>query len=121
MSMLSQVTRTSTAVLGTVNTTATSFSNAVNTLASTLDMADAFIQKAKEKQFIDNKFEMEHYASQAKSNALMNAARAHHDVTKELNSNPELLDIYNDMKKEFDTIADDISKSLVEMRAKRAL
>lgn len=119
MSMLSSIARTGTSLLGTINTTANSLTQGVNTVASTLDMADAFIQKAKEKQYTDNKYEMEHYTAKAKANALINASRDHAELIKELEANPLLNKVYDTLKPEFDKLDEEVKKGLLEMRAKR--
>ena len=112
MSMFGKITQTTTTLLNTVETAANSTARTITTAASVLDMADAFVQNAKQKQIINNKFEMETYVSTAKSNAWEAHAQAVTQLEKRLNADADLKKNYLDLQSEYDRIATELAAEL---------
>lgn len=116
MSMFSNVSSTANTLLNTVQTAANSTARTITTIASTLDMADAFVQNAKQKQLINNKFEMETYVSTAKSTAWENHANAVTQLEQRLDSNPALKKNYISLQDEYTRIEDELKEELKALK-----
>ena len=92
---MTSITQTFTKLLNTIGTVADSASKVVTTTTSSLDMLEAFVSTAKQKQEARIGADMHtFYSDLQKETALENAIKAE-TLEKELNSNPNLKKHYD--------------------------
>jgi hypothetical protein len=114
MSMFGKITQTSTTLLNTVEIAGNSTARTISTAASVLDMADAFVQNAKQKQIINNHFEMETYVSTAKSNAWEAHANQVTQLENRLNMDANLKKNYLSLQDEYTRIETELKEKLAK-------
>lgn len=112
MSMFANISQTANTLLTTVQIAANSTARSITTVASTLDMADEFVQTAKKKQIVNNEFEMENYVTIAKSNAWEAHAHQVTQLEKRLNADADLKKNYMSLKSDYDAIEARINERL---------
>ena len=97
MGVLAHTTSTLSSILGAISTTASTVDTTITTAASGLDMMAAAITKAKAKQVIDNKLEMDTYLEEAIAEASLEHQERMERILKAAHSNPVKAKHFNEV------------------------
>jgi hypothetical protein len=112
MSLISSATRTIGTSLAAVDTAANSIARSIGTLASTLDMADLWIQDMKHDQILASEYRREHAEELAFRKAVVEINKDRVAMAREIALDPQLADAIASSEKEFAEIRQRISEKL---------
>lgn len=92
------------ALLGTVQSTAESAAKIIDTAASSVDMLDRFVQRAKNNQIIAHKVEDHTWRDNLIMEAARNQERIHEEYRREYQSQPDRVSKFNELVTDYQSL-----------------